>query len=213
MAPADSLENTANRPAVVGNTPPLSPTCRDGTVVKLKGKRRNNIRRPRPQLLTRAELDGRTNAAKYFDNLVASIKADIGGHDTLSAIQLTLIEGYVAAAVTMQNLNARVALGEEIDSAQLSHSVNAMIKIAGKLGIKRQGPEEDEDDISTQFVKAWKLDQIKQREQRREKAEDLQRAQAAEKSRADQERQETEKAAEKAASETFNPGPREILTA
>jgi hypothetical protein len=63
--------------------------------------KRRNKGRIRPQLLTRAELDGRTNAAKLFDKLVVDIENDLGGRDQLSTIERVLVEGFVGAAVTL----------------------------------------------------------------------------------------------------------------
>jgi hypothetical protein len=47
------------------------------------------------RLLTRDQLDGRTNAAKVFDRLVTNIEADLGGRDQLSTIELALIEAFL----------------------------------------------------------------------------------------------------------------------
>ena len=79
-------------------------------------KRRRQHKATQPPLLTRAQLDGRTSAAKAFDKLVADIEADLGGRDQLSTIQLVLIEAFAGAAVTLQHLNTRLALGQEIAS-------------------------------------------------------------------------------------------------
>jgi hypothetical protein len=72
----------------------------------------------RPQLLTRSQLDGRTNAAKALDRLVANIEADLGGHDQLSTIERALVEGFADAAVTLHHFNTQLALGEAINLNQ-----------------------------------------------------------------------------------------------
>lgn len=92
----------------------------------------------RPQLLTRDELDGHTNAAKLFDQLTSRIEVDLGGHDQLSTIELALIEGFVGAAIVMHNLNTRLALGERIDLAEHAAAVSAMVRVASRLGIQRR---------------------------------------------------------------------------
>ena len=101
-------------------------------------KRRRQHKATRPQLLTRAQLDGRTSAAKAFDKLVADIKADLGGRDQLSTIELVLIEAFAGAAVTLQHLNTRLALGQEIDLAQYAQTVSAMVRVASRLGLRRR---------------------------------------------------------------------------
>jgi hypothetical protein len=94
--------------------------------------------RTRPQLLTRDQLDGRTNAAKVFDRLCADIEADLGGRDQLSTIEATLIEAYAGAAVTLNHLNTRLALGLEIDLSQHAQAVSAMVRVASRLGLQRR---------------------------------------------------------------------------
>jgi hypothetical protein len=89
-------------------------------------------------LLTRAELDGRTNAAKAFDKLVGEIERDLGGRDQLSAIELTLIEGYAGAAVALQDMNARRALGQPVDMAEHSQVASTMVRIASRLGLNKR---------------------------------------------------------------------------
>jgi len=100
--------------------------------------RRRAHRRALPQLLVRADLDGRSNAAKAFDRLARAIEIDLGGRDQLSAIALTLIEAYVGAAIVLADLNTRLALGQPIDHAQHAQAVSAMVRVAAKLGLQRR---------------------------------------------------------------------------
>jgi hypothetical protein len=90
-----------------------------------------------PQLLTRAELDGRSNAAKDFDRLQRAIEVDLGGRDRLSAISLSLIEAYVGATLVLVDLNTRLLLGQEIDHSRHAQAVSAMVRVAAKLGLQR----------------------------------------------------------------------------
>src|SRR5947199_7232263 len=71
---------------------------------------RRTHRATRPQLLTRDQLDGRTNAARMFDRMASSIADDLGGPGRLSTIQLALIEAFTGAAVTLHHLNTQLAL-------------------------------------------------------------------------------------------------------
>jgi hypothetical protein len=95
-------------------------------------------KRTRPQLLTRAELDGRTNAARYFDRLVVDIEADLSGRDQLSAIERQLIEAFAGAAVSLHHMNTQLARGEAIDIGQHAQCVSAMVRVATRLGLKRR---------------------------------------------------------------------------
>jgi hypothetical protein len=95
-------------------------------------------RRTRPQLLSRQELDRRLNAVKQFDEIVAAIKADLGGGDQLSAIETRLVEAFAGSAITLDNLNARTLLGEPISLAEYAQTVSAMVRVASRLGCSKR---------------------------------------------------------------------------
>ncbi len=116
-------------PNVVQRQPPDGP---------LKTARRRPHRPTRPQLLTRLQLDGRTNAAKLMDRLVADIENDLGGADQLSTIERALVEGFAGACVTLQNLNCRLAIGEPIDLSEHAQAVSAMVRVATRVGLRRR---------------------------------------------------------------------------
>ena len=99
---------------------------------------RRSKRATKPQLLNRATLDGRTNAAKIFDRLVSDIEADLAGRDKLSAIERQLVEAFAGAAVTLQHLNTQLALGQQIDVSQHAQCVGAMVRVATRLGLSRR---------------------------------------------------------------------------
>lgn len=101
-----------------------------------KPKRRH--RAIKPQLLTRASLDQRSNAAKMFDQLVSSIEADLGGRDQLSTIEISLIEGFAGSSVVLNDLNTRLALGQAIDLAEHASVCSSMVRIAAKIGLSRR---------------------------------------------------------------------------
>ena len=103
-----------------------------------KPARRKPHRATRPQLFTRDQLDGRTNAAKVFDRLVVDIEADLGGHDQLSTIERALVEAFAGACVTLHNLNTQLALGQTIDLGQHAQAVSAMVRVASRLGLQRR---------------------------------------------------------------------------
>jgi hypothetical protein len=123
---ATMLENTTRLPTACLSETPAKPT------------RRRSKRATRPQLLSRKQLDGRTNAAKEFDRLCAAIEVDLGGHDQLSAIEVALVEAFAGAAVTLQHLNAQLALGQPIDLSQHAQCVGAMVRVAARLGLQRR---------------------------------------------------------------------------
>ncbi len=118
------------------NTSELPPSRRADAPVKRKGKRRT-----KPQMLTRDELDGRTNAAKLYDRLVAEVERDLAGPENLSAIERSLVQAFAGATITMHNLNTRLLRGEPIDFAQHCASVSAMVRVASRLGLQRRAKE------------------------------------------------------------------------
>jgi hypothetical protein len=96
---------------------------------------------PKAKLLTRDRLDGRTQAARLFDRLVTEIESDLGGRAALSTIQRQLVEAFVGATITLHNLNAQLALGQEIDLAHHAQTVSAMVRVASRLGLQRRARE------------------------------------------------------------------------
>jgi hypothetical protein len=105
------------------------------TTMKIPRRVRRTVK---PVLLTRDQLDGRTITAKAFDALVRDIEADLGGHDQLSTIERNLVEGFAGAAAVLADLNCRLALGERIDLGEHAQCVNALVKIASRLGLQRR---------------------------------------------------------------------------
>jgi hypothetical protein len=89
-------------------------------------------RATKAQLIDRRDLDGRSQAAKAFDQIVRAIEVDLGGHERLSTIQRALIEAFASATLTMNALNVRMALGQEIDPNAHAVAVSAMVRVASK---------------------------------------------------------------------------------
>jgi hypothetical protein len=111
--------------------------------------------------LTRAQLDGRTNAAKVFDRLVVDIEGDLGGRDQLSTIERALVEAFAGACVTLHHLNTKLALGEEIDLSQHAQAVSAMVRVASRLGLERR-----QRDVGPDLADLIRADWDREREQK-----------------------------------------------
>jgi hypothetical protein len=123
----DAMPNMKTHPEAAR----LPPACSPEGLAK-----RRQHKATRPQLLTRAQLDGRTSAAKAFDQLVTDIEADLGGRDQLSTIERALIEAFAGAA--LHHLNTQLALGQQIDLSQYAQVVSAMVRVASRLGLQRR---------------------------------------------------------------------------
>jgi hypothetical protein len=89
------------------------------------------------RLLTRNNLDGRTKARKQFDAIAKGIAVDLGGEDRLSTVQRHLVEAFAGAAVHVHDLNARLLLGEEVDTLVHSQAISTMVRIASRIGTQR----------------------------------------------------------------------------
>ena len=65
----------------------------------------------KPQLVTRAMLDQRTQAGRAFNQLASAIEQDLGGRSELSNIELGLIEAFTGANITLQRAQREVSAG------------------------------------------------------------------------------------------------------
>jgi hypothetical protein len=99
-------------------------------------KRRRQKRAVKPKVLTRNDLDNRTAAAKAFDRLYADVSSDLG--NDLTAVERSLVEGFVGATIVLQALNTKLALGEEIDLGEHAAVCSSMVRIAAKIGLSRR---------------------------------------------------------------------------
>jgi hypothetical protein len=106
-----------------------------------KHKQSRSHKANKPQLLTRDRLDGRRNAVATFDKHAREIQNDLGGYDALSAIELALIEAFVGASLTMQTLNAKIMLGEEVDLGLHALIAGALCRLASRLGVSRRAKD------------------------------------------------------------------------
>jgi hypothetical protein len=120
----------------MSDTGALPQNYRANSPAALRPKKQDK-RATRPQLLTRAQLDGRTNAAKAFDAIAGAIAQDLGGEDRLSTVQKHLIEAFAGVAVQVADMNARKALGEPVDLLRQTQAISSMVRVASRLGLHR----------------------------------------------------------------------------
>ena len=79
------------------------------------------------------------NSVAAFERLASQIAADLG-HD-LTAIESKLVEAFVGSAITLDSLNARILLGEQVSLAEHAATVSAMVRVATRLGISRRAED------------------------------------------------------------------------
>ena len=106
--------------------------------------KRSSNRRHAPgkvQMLTRENLDRRTKAHRAFNQLANGITQDLGGRDRLSTIELALVDAFAGAALHLQNLNARLLLGETIDLTEHATAISSLVRISSRIGTARRPKE------------------------------------------------------------------------
>ena len=96
------------------------------------GRKRGKLR-----LLDRSSLDRRTKAAQKFDSIAAGIADDLGGEAQLSTVQRHLVEAFAGVALSVNDLNAKLLLGLEVDIVAHAHAISTMVRVASRIGVDR----------------------------------------------------------------------------
>jgi hypothetical protein len=108
-----------------GNHAPWSPNP-VGRVKYLK----NSQSSPEP-----ARLDNRLGAVKRFDAIVANIAADLGNN--LTTAQLEVVEAFAGVTIAVQDQNARLLLGQDVDLQKHAAAVSMLTQLAQFIGLVR----------------------------------------------------------------------------
>jgi hypothetical protein len=82
-------------------------------------------------------VDGRSLIARRYRDIMSAIASDQGGADRLSEARLQLIRRFAAAACLAEQLEARLARGEQIDIQEHSLLVSTMVRVAQRIGVDR----------------------------------------------------------------------------
>ena len=83
-------------------------------------------------------VDGRSLIARRYHDISTAILADQGGPDDISESRLQLIRRFAAAAVLAEQMEARLANGEQIDITQHSTLSSTLVRLATRIGIDRR---------------------------------------------------------------------------
>lgn len=84
------------------------------------------------------DIDGRSAIARRFRDIIAAVAVDQGGADRMSEARLQLVRRFAAAAVCAEQLESRLANGEQIDITQHSLLASTLVRIAQRIGIDRK---------------------------------------------------------------------------
>jgi hypothetical protein len=83
------------------------------------------------------DVDGRSVIARRYRDITAAILSDQGGADRCSESRVQLIRRFAAAAVLAEQLESRLAKGEQIDVAEHAILSSTLVRLAQRIGIDR----------------------------------------------------------------------------
>jgi hypothetical protein len=86
-------------------------------------------------------VDGRSLVARRYRDIASQIAVDQGGVEQCSESRKQLIRRFAAAAVLAEQMEARLANGEEIDIGEHSLLCSTLTRLAQRIGIDRRPRE------------------------------------------------------------------------
>lgn len=86
-------------------------------------------------------LDGRTRLAQAVRARADALMADLGGEDALSYQQRSLCRRAIWMEAVIEQQEAALARGEDIDQGKLTQAVNSLIGLLKTLGLERRARE------------------------------------------------------------------------
>jgi len=86
-------------------------------------------------------VDQRSAIARRYHDVVSMIVGDQGGVDRLAEARLQLIRRFAASAVLAEQMEARLAAGEQINIAEHAQLTSSMVRVAQRIGINRRAKD------------------------------------------------------------------------
>jgi hypothetical protein len=83
------------------------------------------------------DVDGRSVIARRYRDISTAILVDQGGADACSESRKQLVRRFAAAAVLAEQMEARLANGENIDISDHALLVSSLVRIARQIGVNR----------------------------------------------------------------------------
>lgn len=83
-------------------------------------------------------IDGRSAIARRFRDIIAAVAVDQGGADRLSEARLQLVRRFAAAAVIAEQIESRLANGEQINIVEHAQLSSTLVRIAARIGVDRK---------------------------------------------------------------------------
>jgi hypothetical protein len=82
-------------------------------------------------------VDGRSAQARRFRDIAAAILIDQGGPENCTEARIQLVRRFSATCVLAEQLEARVASGEQVDVSEHALLCSTLHRLAGRIGIDR----------------------------------------------------------------------------
>ena len=83
------------------------------------------------------DLDGRSQGARRFRDIVSQIALDLGGLDSLSEAKVQLCKRFAAASVLSERMESKLANGGAIDITEHGQLCSTLVRIANHIGVER----------------------------------------------------------------------------
>jgi hypothetical protein len=83
------------------------------------------------------DVDGRSAIARRYRDIASAIVVDQGGADACSESRLQLVRRFAAAAVLAEQMEAKLANGEQIDIQQHALLCSSLVRLSNKIGVTR----------------------------------------------------------------------------
>jgi hypothetical protein len=87
------------------------------------------------------DVDGRGVVARRLKDITSAILADQGGAEQCSEGRLQLVRRFAAAAVIAEQMESRLANGEQIDIEEYALLCSTLTRLAQRIGIDRRAKD------------------------------------------------------------------------
>jgi hypothetical protein len=84
------------------------------------------------------DVDGRSLVARRYRDIMSAIISDQGGTEHLSETQLQLIRRFSAASMLAEQIEARLAQGEQVNIQEYSVLISTIVRVAQRIGLGRR---------------------------------------------------------------------------
>ena len=110
-------------------------TVESTTIVTRKPRARSRVSNGKDWL---AGVDQRSSIARRYRDLMAEAIADAGGASECSQARLQLIRRLAALSVQLEQLEAKLADGADIDIAEYTSLTSTLVRVVSRLGLQRR---------------------------------------------------------------------------